>query len=213
MLKYAKYISETQIQFPTAAEFPGIPNWQTHDKKLRDKGYVALEGVPEDRPGFSTVLDRFSFTPKKTTRREKRQVLVEDWEEDPETHERRKTGEHYEMQDQDIEVDVSFITVLEYHYEELPAPEPEPTPVVRYSKYKIQLACQARGLWTAVKDAIAAANLQDSWSNIVDIASDNESIFFPKPNVSFLFVFRATQPSMESKMIAININMAASSKF
>lgn len=127
MTKYAKYISETQIQFPTAAEFPGIPNWQTHDKKLRDKGYAALEGIPEDRPGFSTVLDRFSLTPKKTTRREKRQVLVEDWEEDEETHERRKTGEHYEMQEQDIEVDISFITVLEYHYEELPEPEPPDT--------------------------------------------------------------------------------------
>lgn len=128
MTKYAKFISETQIQFPTAAEFPGVPNFMQHDKKLRDKGYAALEGVPEDRPGFSTVLDRFSFTPKKTTRREKRQVLVPEYEEDPETHERRKIGEHYEMQDQDIEVDISFITVLEHHYEEIPAPEPEPEP-------------------------------------------------------------------------------------
>ena len=127
MTKYAKFISETQIQLPTAAEFPGVPNFMQHDKKLRDKGYVALEGVPEDRPGFSTVLDRFSFTPRKTTRREKRQVLVEDWEEEPETHERRKTGEHYEMQYQDIEVDISFITVLEYHYDPIPEPEPPDT--------------------------------------------------------------------------------------
>ena len=123
MLKYAKYISETQIQFPTAAEFPGIPNWQTHDAKLRDKGYATLEGVPEDRPGFSAVLDRFSFTPKKTTRREPRQVVVEDF--DPETGE--KIGEHTEMQEKDIEVDISFITVLESHYDPIPEPEPPDT--------------------------------------------------------------------------------------
>ena len=176
MTKYAKFISETQIQLPTAAEFPGVPNFMQHDKKLRDKGYAALEGVPEDRPGFSTILDRFSFTPRKTTRREKRQVLVEDWEEDEETHERRKIGEHYEMQEQDIEVDISFITVLEYHYEELPAPEPEPAPVVRYSKYKIKNACLKRDLWDTVKGMIESAGKWESFLLIQDIASDNAEL-------------------------------------
>ena len=49
-------------------------------------------------------------------------------------------------------------------------------PAVRYSKYKIQLATQSRGLWEQVKAAIAAAGLQDSWANIVDIASDNPEL-------------------------------------
>ena len=42
--------------------------------------------------------------------------------------------------------------------------------------------------------------------------SDSESIFFPKPKVSFLPVFRATQPSIESNMMAIIIRIAASSR-
>jgi hypothetical protein len=58
---------------------------------------------------------------------------------------------------------------------EIPDPTPEPQPV-RYSKYKIQLACQARSLWDDVKAAIAAANLQDSWANIQDISSDNPEL-------------------------------------
>lgn len=46
-----------------------------------------------------------------------------------------------------------------------------------------------------------------------DTASDRESIFFPKSNASFLFIFLATQPSTESNMIANIMNNAASSKF
>ncbi len=45
-----------------------------------------------------------------------------------------------------------------------------------------------------------------------EITSESESIFFPKPKLSCLFVFRATQPSTESNMIAIIIRIAASSK-
>ena len=39
--------------------------------------------------------------------------------------------------------------------------------------------------------------------------SDSESIFFPKPNSSCLFNLRATQPSVESNMIAMIIKIAA----
>ncbi len=42
--------------------------------------------------------------------------------------------------------------------------------------------------------------------------SDSESIFFPKPILSCLLIFRATQPSVESNMIAIIIKIAESSK-
>jgi hypothetical protein len=46
-----------------------------------------------------------------------------------------------------------------------------------------------------------------------EMASDRESIFFPNPKSSCLFVLRATQPSIESNMIAMIIRIAASSKF
>lgn len=170
MLKYAKYISETQIQLPTAAEFPGVPNFMQHDKKLRDKGYVALEGIPEDRFGFSTVLDRFSFTPKKTTRREKRQVLVPEYEEDPETHERRKIGEHYEMQEQDIEVDISFITVLESHYEEIP-PEPAPDTTERDNAEKA-IVGRIAALATKYNALAELAGLEITIPNLLALAAE-----------------------------------------
>ena len=59
--------------------------------------------------------------------------------------------------------------------------------VVIYSKYKIQLATQARGLWVRVKDAIAKAGLQDSWSNIKDISSDNEELQRALPKIKQTF--------------------------
>ena len=60
--------------------------------------------------------------------------------------------------------------------------------------------------------------LMQLWINIAgatpnETISDNESIFLPKPNSSCLLVFRATQPSAESNIIAIIIRTAASSKF
>lgn len=80
--------------------------------------------------------------------------------------------------------DGHYIQVDEWDYVPLPEPEPE---VVRYSKYKIQLACQSRGLWEQVKSAIATAGLQDSWSNIVDIASDNPELRMALPAIKDLF--------------------------
>jgi len=59
--------------------------------------------------------------------------------------------------------------------------------VVRYSKYKIQLACQKRMLWERVKDAIADANLQDSWANIIDIRSDNPELQAALPDIEAVF--------------------------
>ena len=66
-------------------------------------------------------------------------------------------------------------------------PEPSPVPVVRYSKYRIQLACQRRGLWERVKEAIARAGLQDSWANIIDIRSDNPELQMVLPTIETLF--------------------------
>ena len=60
-------------------------------------------------------------------------------------------------------------------------------PVVRYSKYKIQIACQKRNLWEQVKEAIAAAGKADSWANIQDIASDNEELVAALPQIRNIF--------------------------
>lgn len=44
---------------------------------------------------------------------------MEDWEEDPETHEKRKTGEHIEWKERMITVDDSTVSVESYHYEDI----------------------------------------------------------------------------------------------
>lgn len=62
-----------------------------------------------------------------------------------------------------------------------------PDPAKRYSKYKLQLATQARGLWEQVKAEIMEAGLQDSWSNIVDIAADNPELQAALPAIRQAF--------------------------
>ena len=82
--------------------------------------------------------------------------------------------------------------VEEEYIEAFEAPDTEETPTVhRYSKYKIQLKAQALGIWEDVKAAIAAAGLADSWSNIVDIASDNGELVAALPSI------RAAFPSID----------------
>ena len=136
MTQYAKYISETEIEYPQASAFIGIPNWQNHDVVLRRKGFVPLHDIPEGQEGYKTVLDKFSLTEQKITRTEPRredpvthEPFMEDiMEEDPETHEMKKVGEQQVTREVPVEFDDSFITVLEYHYEELPPPPPPPEP-------------------------------------------------------------------------------------
>lgn len=60
-------------------------------------------------------------------------------------------------------------------------------PIVRYSKYKIQLATEKRGLWNQVKEAIAAAGKSDSWANIQDIASNNPELVATLPQIRQAF--------------------------
>ena len=60
-------------------------------------------------------------------------------------------------------------------------------PIVRYSKYKIQLATEKRGLWNQVKEAIAAAGKSDSWSNNQDIASNNPELVATLPQIRQAF--------------------------
>lgn len=171
------------LQYASAAEFKGIPHWEQHEAVCRNKGYLPLEGTPEPQEGYIASPATWHTVQQSDIRREPRQVIVEDF--DPETGE--KTGEHMEMQDMDITVDKSYIQIDTWDYTPAPVPPPEPEPVIRYSKYKIQLACQKRNLWEAVKEAIANANLTDSWSNIVDIASDNPELQAALPNIKTAF--------------------------
>ena len=62
-------------------------------------------------------------------------------------------------------------------------------PVVRYSKYKIQIAAQKRGLWDQLKEAIAAAGLADSWTNVEskELTSDNEQLVAALPTIREMF--------------------------
>ena len=60
-------------------------------------------------------------------------------------------------------------------------------PIVRYSKYKIQLATEKRNLWQQVKEAIAAAGKTDSWNNIQDIASNNPELVATLPAIRQAF--------------------------
>jgi len=60
-------------------------------------------------------------------------------------------------------------------------------PVRHYSKYLIQLSCQRRGLWEQVKQAIQEAGLSDSWSNIIDLSSDNTELQFALPIIKGIF--------------------------
>lgn len=118
MTQYAKYISSTAVQYPTAAEFPGVINWQEHDTALRSKGYCPLNGVPEEQEGKTLVLDSFEHTHVTTGRVEPRPVEVPDYEEDPETGEQRQTGTHTDWRETTIEIDASYITVTAWHYED-----------------------------------------------------------------------------------------------
>lgn len=171
MTRYARYISETEIQEPTDADFPGVPNWQTHHQKLVKNHFYPLVDCPDDREGYMTVLDRFSFTPKKSYHVEPRQVTIIDWETDPETGERRKSGEHQEMQDTEVEDDVSFITVLAYHYEEVPVPEP--VLPRRFSKGDLLEALQGCNLYDQAKAIYASdIDLQIAWAGFSSIDMD-----------------------------------------
>ena len=49
MTEYAHYVSETEVTYPRAEEFRGIPNWLSNDSALRKRGYVPLTEVPEPK--------------------------------------------------------------------------------------------------------------------------------------------------------------------
>lgn len=121
---YAKII-DNALQYPQASEFRGVPNYATNEPCMRRHGYLPLVGEAEPREGYTAMPATWHVVEQSATRIEPRQQTVEDYTENPETHEREKTGEHTEMVDTEITVDTSYIQVDEWQYTELP-PEPEP---------------------------------------------------------------------------------------
>ena len=168
-MQYAHYISETEVQYPTDAEFIGIPNWRQHDAELRRHNYVPLQGEPEPRLGVTAEPSRFSFIRQTATRIEPRPYEVEDWEEDPETHERRKTGTHTEWRDTEIQVDASYIQVLDWTYTPIPEPEPVPLPT-RFTKGTLLEALKANDLYDQAKAIyMEDIDLQIAFAGFADI--------------------------------------------
>lgn len=169
-MAYAK-IENDALVYPTPAEFAGIPNWQTHDAAQRKKGYMPLVGEPEPREGYSAEPASWHTVTQSETRTEPRQVVVEDWEEDPETHERRKVGEHTEMRDTEVTFDTSYIQIDTWNY--VPVPIPEPVLPRQFSKGDLLEALHGCGLYEQAKAIYASdIDLQIAWAGFADIDMD-----------------------------------------
>ena len=166
-MQYAKIVHDA-LQYPTSPEFPGIPNWWTHDAALRRKGYMPLVGEAEPREGYRAVPATWHVVEQSETRTEPRQVLVPDY--DPETGE--KTGEHYEMRDVEVTYDTSYIQVDTWDYEEIPVPPPVPEPPKQYSKLKLINACKQLEIWDSVKADIQQLGKEDEFIAAQDLSSD-----------------------------------------
>lgn len=165
MSEYAKFISEIEVQYPTDAEFKGIPNWQKHDPALREKGYAPLIGEPEPREGYVATSSRFALHQQTKTKVEPRPYEVEDF--DPETGE--KTGTHTEWRDTPITVDDSWIEITDWTYAPIPEPEPAPLPT-RFSKGTLLEALQAKNLYTEAKVIYTGdIDLQIAWAGFSEI--------------------------------------------
>ena len=124
---YAKII-DNALQYPQASDFRGVPNYATNEPCMRRHGYLPLVGTPEEREGYSATPSAWHVVQQSATRTEPRQQTVEDYTENPETHEREKTGEHTEMVDTEITVDTSYIQIDSFEYTELPPPPEPPQP-------------------------------------------------------------------------------------
>jgi hypothetical protein len=170
MTTWAKEVNGALV-YASGEEFKGVPNWATHEQRCRKAGYLPLVGDPEPREGYTAEPATWHKVTQSEARIEPRQVVVEDWEEDPETHERRKTGEHTEMQDTEIIVDTSYIQVDTWNY--VPIPIPEPVLPRRFSKGDLLEALQGCNLYEQAKAIYAAdLDLQIAWAGFSSIDMD-----------------------------------------
>ena len=169
-MQYAKE-KDNALSYPTDAEFAGVVNWRANDKILRLRGYLPLAGEAEQREGYDAVPATWHKVTQSETVTEERQV---------------KENGRYVMRPTPVTVDTSYIQIDTWSYVEVEEPV-VPVRAVHYSKYKIQLACQSRNLWSQVKAMIESAGLTDSWNNIIDLASDNQELIAALPAIRQAF--------------------------
>lgn len=191
MTQYAKFIDTTHVEFPTASEFKGIPNWQKHNAKLREHGYMPLMGEPEPRLGYTATPSTFSIVPQSETRLVPMEVKVDDF--DPETGE--KTGEHREWRDTEVVFDTSYIQITSWTYTPIEPPEPAPLPT-RFSKGTLLEALQGCNLYNEAREIYANdLDLQIAWAGFNDIDLEYTAtkaimgkypVFFNEANVNAL---------------------------
>ena len=163
-MQYAHYISETEIQYPTDAEFAGIPNWRQHDAKQREKEYLPLVGTPEEREGYEAEPAMFRLVSQTGTKIVPYEVEITDYDEDG-----NQTGTHREWQERETEIDLSFIEITEWEYTAIPTPEPEPLPTC-FSKGTLLEALQGCNLYEQAKAIYANdLDLQIAWAGFADI--------------------------------------------
>ncbi len=169
-MRYAR-IHRNQLVYPTTADFIGIPNWQSNEPAMRRKRWLPLVGDPEPREGYTAEPATWHVVTQSETRIEPRQTIVEDWKIDPETGERRKTGEHTEMVDTEVVFDTSYIQVDSWSY--APIPVPEPVLPRRFSKGDLLEALTGCNLYGQAKAIYASdMDLQIAWAGFADIDMD-----------------------------------------
>ena len=91
--------------------------------------------------------------------------------------------------------DLEYDDLLNQHITAVKTAFPKPNGVVvkKYSKYKIQRACEALeiaghgNIWEELEEAIKAAGKWSSWQNIQDIRSDNEELLAVLPAIRQMF--------------------------
>lgn len=173
MTTWAKIINDALV-YASGDEFRGVPNWATHEARCRKAGYLPLVGEAEPREGYTAEPATWHTVEQSETRIEPRQTVVEDWETDPETGERRKTGEHTEMRDTEVVFDTSYIQVDTWNY--IPIPIPEPVLPRQFSKGDLLEALQGCGLYEQAKAIYAAdLDLQIAWAGFADIDMDYDA--------------------------------------
>lgn len=103
MIKYAKIVND-RLQYPSASEFAGVPNYMTNDPLLRDKEYLPLVGEPEERVGYGAEPSEWHVVNQSSTRVEMRQT----------------SPDSKELEETLVIIDTSYIQIDEWNYVELP---------------------------------------------------------------------------------------------
>jgi len=171
-MQYAK-INDNRLEFPDPADFRGIPNWTSHEPLMRSRGWLPLVGEPESRDGYDAVPSAWHAVQQSEVNTEPRQYEEPIYEENPETHEMEIVGHRTAMRYTEIVLDKSYIQVDEWEYTPIPAPEPAPLTI---SKYAVKLACEKRGIWEQVRDAIEQAGKWESFVLIQSLDTSNAEL-------------------------------------